>query len=52
VKKIYTVFLLVFVVTVNPGQTKNANYDSTLAKSFSADDFGMEPYVFVILKSG
>lgn len=51
-KKIYTVFMLVFVVTINPGQTKNANYDSTLAKSLGADDYGMKSYVFVILKTG
>ncbi len=33
-------------------QTNNANYDSTLAKSFGADNYGMKNYVFVILKTG
>lgn len=33
-------------------QTKNAQYDSTLAKSLGADNYGMKNYVFVILKTG
>jgi uncharacterized protein YciI len=33
-------------------QTKNPNYDETLAKKLGGDDFGMKNYVFVILKTG
>ncbi len=33
-------------------QTINPNYDSTLAKTFGADDYGMKMYVLVILKTG
>lgn len=31
---------------------QKAAYDSTLAKSLKADDYGMKTYVFVMLKSG
>ena len=44
------VFLLLGVVS--SAQTINPNYDSTLAKTFGADDYGMKMYVLVILKSG
>lgn len=33
-------------------QNINPNYDSTLAKTFGADDYGMKMYVLVILKTG
>jgi uncharacterized protein YciI len=33
-------------------QNRSQVYDSTLAKSFGADDYGMKTYVFVLLKSG
>ena len=33
-------------------QTINPNYDSTLAKTFGADDYGMKMYVLAILKTG
>jgi uncharacterized protein len=33
-------------------QKINPNYDSTLAKKYSADDYGMKMYVLVILKTG
>jgi len=46
-------FILLLILTgLNYGQTKNVNYDSTLAKSLGADDYGMKSYVFVILKTG
>ena len=44
------VFLLLGVVS--SAQTINPNYDSTLAKTFGADDYGMKMYVLVILKTG
>lgn len=51
-KKADILFLFLFIITINYGQTKNVNYDSTLAKNFGADDFGMKSYVFVVLKTG
>jgi uncharacterized protein YciI len=33
-------------------QSSETAYDSTLAKSLGADDYGMKMYVFVILKTG
>lgn len=34
------------------GQKTNPVYDSTLAKSLGADDYGMKKYVLVMLKTG
>ena len=34
------------------GQSINPNYDSALAKSLGADDYGMKKYILVILKTG
>jgi uncharacterized protein YciI len=33
-------------------QNTNPNYDEALAKKLGADDYGMKPYVLVILKTG
>lgn len=33
-------------------QKTNPNYDAELAKSLSADDYGMKKYIFVLLKTG
>lgn len=33
-------------------QTVNPNYDAKLAAKFGADDYGMKPFILVILKSG
>lgn len=33
-------------------QTENPNYDSKLAESLGADDYGMKMYVLAILKTG
>ena len=33
-------------------QITNPNYDSTLAKTLGADDYGMKMYIMVILKAG
>ncbi len=43
-------FLLLGILS--SAQTINPNYDSTLAKTFGADDYGMKMYVLVILKTG
>jgi uncharacterized protein YciI len=46
--------LSVFLISVCSAiaQTNNPNYDSTLAKSLGADDYGMKKYILVILKTG
>jgi uncharacterized protein YciI len=41
--------LLSFLAT---GQTTNPNYDSALAQSLGADDYGMKMYTMVLLKTG
>ena len=33
-------------------QTENPKYDKLLADSLGGDDYGMKPYIFVILKTG
>ena len=50
----YSLIVLSFFVFVQVtfAQTINPDYDSTLAKKFGADDYGMKSYVFVILKTG
>jgi uncharacterized protein YciI len=46
-------FLAVFAISfAGLAQEANQQYDSTLAKSLGADDYGMKSYVFVILKTG
>jgi uncharacterized protein len=44
--------MLLFLTLYSNAQTKNPNYDETLAKSLGADDYGMKMYMLVILKSG
>ena len=43
--------LLIFVITIS-AQTTNPSYDEALAKKLGADEYGMKPYVLVILKTG
>jgi uncharacterized protein YciI len=43
---------MVILSSVVFSQTLNPDYDSTLAKKFGADDYGMKSYVFAILKTG
>ncbi len=47
---IIALFLLIKIPAM--AQITNPNYDSTLAKTLGADDYGMKMYVMVILKSG
>jgi uncharacterized protein YciI len=50
----YLLFL-VFLPTFIPdcvGQLLNPHYDKTLSDSLGADDYGMKPYVLVILTTG
>lgn len=44
-----TIFLQSLIVAA---QQSNPNYDSLLAKSLGADDYGMKGYTLVILKTG
>jgi len=49
-----TVAILLFLIsgiTVN-AQNTNPNFDVELAKKLGADDYGMKPYVLVMLKTG
>jgi uncharacterized protein len=45
-------FLSLFIILGINAQTPESTYDSTLAKSLGADEYGMKQYVFVILKTG
>ena len=51
--KIILVFasLLILNISVN-AQTENPKYDKKLADSLGGDDYGMKPYVLVLLKTG
>ncbi len=51
-KSIILVALLSFVSLNTIGQTDNPKYDKALADSLGGDDYGMKPYVLVILKTG
>ena len=44
--------LLSSLMLCTTGQSLNSLYDSTLAKTLGADDYGMKSYVLVILKTG
>ena len=48
------VILVFFCILIVPlkGQDISPSYDSTLAKKFGADEYGMKWYVLVILKTG
>jgi uncharacterized protein YciI len=49
-----TLFLILFAVFQFTAfaQTESSQYDSLLAKSLGADDYGMKSYVLAILKTG
>ncbi len=44
--------LCLYFSAIACGQTLNDNYDSTLAKSLNADEYGMKYYFMVLLKPG
>lgn len=54
----YRIRTLIFVWTLctllpeGSAQTQNPTYDSTLAKKYQADDYGMRSYTMVLLKTG
>lgn len=48
-----SLLLSIFCLTMSlSGQNNNPDYDSTLAKQFGADEYGMKMYVIVVLKTG
>ncbi len=47
-----TITIIAFLTFSASSQTMNPNYDSTLAKLYGADDYGMKMYFLVILKTG
>ena len=51
-KPLFILQVLVCLAVSSFAQTVNPNYDSTLAKTFGGDDYGMKMYVLVILKTG
>lgn len=51
--KITTIIACCLFLALNSkAQSTNPNYDSTLAKTLGADEFGMKMYTMVILKTG
>lgn len=46
------IFLILISLAALPAFSQNPNYDSTLARSLGADEYGMKSYVLVILKTG
>jgi uncharacterized protein YciI len=50
-KKIFIAFLLLNTA-IGFTQSNTVEYDKALADSLGADDYGMKPYIFVILKTG
>jgi len=51
-KKTIAAFIFLFAGLTIYAQTINPKYDEALAKTLGADDYGMKPYVLVILKTG
>jgi uncharacterized protein YciI len=51
-KKLLIPVFLFFAGMPLYSQSLNPQYDSTLAKSLGADDYGMKSYILVILKTG
>lgn len=48
-KKILLVLSVLFIFVL---KSYSQNYDSTLAKSLNADEYGMKKYILIILKTG
>lgn len=51
-KKIIVLFSLVCFNLYAFSQSENPKYNKALADSLGADDYGMKPYILVILKTG
>lgn len=50
--RVISILIFLFAGFSILAQNSNPNYDAKLAKSLEADDYGMKPYVLVILKTG
>jgi len=51
--KHFILLIILSLISLNIyAQKENPTYDSVLAKSMGADEYGMKSYVFVMLKSG
>lgn len=50
--KLLAIVIICIVSIQSKAQKTNPQYDSTLAKSLGADDYGMKYYILVILKTG
>jgi uncharacterized protein len=51
-RSILTTLLFVFAIATLMAQTRNPNFDESLAMKYGADDHGMKSYILVILKTG
>ena len=51
-RSIFGSIIFCLITSASVCQKTNPHYDSTLAKKFNADDYGMKQYVLVILKTG
>ncbi|MCO4293272.1 YciI family protein [Solitalea sp. MAHUQ-68] len=51
-KKALILFAIISIATISRAQNVNPSYNKALADSLGADDYGMKPYVLVILKTG
>jgi uncharacterized protein len=51
-KKIFLLYGLFAVMMTAQAQTPDPKYDAALAKTLGADEYGMKPYVLVLLKTG
>jgi len=46
------IFSFMLSLGISHAQKNNPNFDSTLAKKYGADDYGMKTYTMVVLKQG
>lgn len=51
-KKLFLLVLLIVLYGNTEAQNSTSSYDSILAKSLGADDYGMKSYMLAILKTG
>lgn len=51
-KKIVLLGISLVAALATQAQTPNPKYDAALAKTLGADEYGMKPYVLVLLKTG
>ncbi len=49
---LFSILVVIGFHSIGFGQKANVHYDSTLAKKYGADDYGMKWYTLVLLKTG